>query len=379
MAAEDLHITPITELEAWSAALKDIARAPLEFCPDFPRIAERYEAWWQQECPGPPIFIAACVEPASGRKPSRQLNLLQEPDAWFEARFQDMLAMHRVGDTLPHIRADFGPVLLGGMLGGSLEFGADTGWTHAFINDEWSNAPDWVLREDNEWWMLLQRVAARAACEAAGRYLLCTPDLGGSGDVLLNLRGATELCMDTMLRPDTVKAAVDAIYPAWHRAYSELHRIALENRAGIIHWLGLWSSRPYLVPACDFNYMIGQQTFDTLMLPDIERQCATVGRAIFHLDGPGAARHIDALLEIPGLHIQFTPGEGSPSVLPWLDMFRKIQAKGRSLLVIVRPDEVFALCDALQPGGLGLLLDAVPPPAELDALYSSLKARYGAN
>ncbi len=372
-----LPITPIEELSAWSGQLETMAREPLEYCPDFPKIAARFEAWWHQELLDRPIFIGASVDPASGRRVNRRLDLLRSPDDWFAAKLADLQVIHRVGDALPSIRADFGPVLLGGMLGGTLEFGSDTGWTHAFIDDEWSNAPDWVLRDNNEWWQLLRTLSARVASEAPGRFLCCTPDLGGSGDVLLNLRGSSELCLDVMMRPDTVRDAVDAIYPAWHRAFVELYRIAMGQGAGVVHWLGLWSNRPHVVPACDFNYMIGPDAFNALLLPDIARQAATVGRAIFHLDGPGAARHIDALLAVPDLNIQFTPGSGSPSIAPWIEMFQKVQARGRSLLVITKPEEVLTLCDALRPEGLGILLETAPPPQELDALFESLCRKYG--
>ena len=67
-----------------------------------------------------------------------------------------------------------------------------------------------------------------------------------------------------------------------------------------------------MIPACDFNFLIGPREFERLFLPDIARQAATAGRAIFHLDGPGAARHIDALLDLPELQaIQFVPGAGT--------------------------------------------------------------------
>lgn len=369
-------IIPMPELSAWMQTLQQIAAEPLEFCEDFPTIARRFEAWWAQDLLDRPLFIAAANTDPS-RPITRRLELLNQPDAWFQAKFADMLQIHRVGDALPTIRVDFGPVLLGGIFGGKLEFGADTGWTHAFINDDWSNAPDWTIHDDNHRWTLLHKLMQRVAEDAVGRYLVCTPDLGGSADVLLNLRGSSQLCLDLIDRPTCVRAAVDAIYPAWHRAFTALYRCAVEQGAGLIHWLGLWSNRPYMIPACDFNSMIGPSQFEDIFLPDIARQAATVGRAVFHLDGPGAARHIDALLEAPDIQaIQFTPGAGAPSALAWVDMFRKIQQRGRSLLVICPPEDVLALCEALRPEGLAILIDTLLAPDELDDLFAQLCRRY---
>lgn len=364
-----LPVMAIPELPKWAAQSLQITQQPLEFCKDFPLIARRFEAWWAQEMIDRPIF-AATANTKPSRPITRRLDLLKDPNAWFDAKMADLRQTYRVGDALPMLRADFGPVLLGGLLGGTLEFGADTAWTHAFIQDDWANAPDWVLRDDNAWWRLLRTLTERAACEASGRYLVCTPDLGGSGDVLLNLRGAQGLCLDVLTQPDRVRSALDAIYPAWRLAFSELYRIALSHNAGLVHWLGLWSDCPYIVPACDFNYLIGNREFNDIFLPDIARQAATVGRAVFHLDGPGATKHVEALLDLPEIRaIQFTPGEGTPSALAWVDMFRRIQDRRRALFIVCPAREVIALCEALRPEGLGLWVLDAGAPATLDALF----------
>jgi len=357
------------QIEQWTETLTTIAAQPLEFCSDVPAIAHRLEAWWQQELVDRPVFLAqANTHPE--RPITRRLELMNDADAWLAAKLQDMQQLHRVGDTLPHVRADFGAVLLGSLLGGQREVRSDTSWTHAFIDDDWSNAPDWTIPDDHPDWLLLQQLTKLVAEDAKGRYLVCTPDLGGSADVLLNLRGSAQLCMDVVMRPETIQAAIDAIYQSWRQAFTSLYANATEHGAGVVHWLGLWSSRPYVVPACDFNALIGPAHFQQLFLPEIARQAETVGRAIFHLDGPDAARHIDALLDVPHIEaIQFTPGAGSPSALQWLDMLRKIQDKGRSLLIFTPAEEVIELAQSLKPEGLAILIESPPAPNDLDALF----------
>jgi hypothetical protein len=371
-----LPIAPIPGAAEWEKQLQQIARGSLEFCADFPTIARRFEAWWAQEIIDRPIFLGA-----ANRNPqqpiTRRLELLEQPERWLEAKFQDLLQTHCVGDALPSIRVDFGPVLLGGLLGGRVTFDSDTTWTHALIGDDWSNAPDWTIPDDGPWWGLLQELTRRTAEHAAGRFLVRTPDLGGSGDVLLNLRGSAALCTDVIDNPSRVREAVDAIYPSWQRAFSTLYRITLERGAGIIHWLGIWSDRPYMIPACDFNALIGPRPFETLFLPDIARQAETAGRAIFHLDGPDAARHIDALLEVLAIQaIQFTPGAGTPSALAWVDMFRKIQRRGRSLFIVCPDEEVLELCEALPPQGLAIMVEGSLSPEDLDALFAAFERRW---
>lgn len=361
---------PFAQSPTWAANLQAVAARGLELCPDLPRMAARFEAFWAHELLDRPIFIAETS--TNPRRPiTKRTDLLHQPERWLAAKQQDLLDTHWVGDAIPNVRVDFGPVLLGGLLGGRMHFTPDTSWTEVFIDDQWSNFHP-RLDKNNELWQLLL-VLTRLVCDdARGRYLVRTPDLGGSGDVLLNLRGSEAICLDCLEQPEMVDQAVRDIYPVWRQAFGELYDIATQAGAGIFHWLEVWSNRPYMIPACDLNYLIGPREFGKLFLPDIARQVATVGRGIFHLDGPGATRHIDALLQVPGLEaIQFVPGSGAPSVLPWIDMFRKIQAKGRSLLVACPPQEVLPLVRAVSPGGLAIMTGGLPPK-ELDALFDEL-------
>jgi hypothetical protein len=82
------------------------------------------------------------------------------------------------------------------------------------------------------------------------------------------------------------------------------------------------------------------------------------------------------LLEVPELQaIQFVPGSGTPSVLPWVSMFRKIQTAGRALYVVSPVDEVLALCDALRPEGLAINCWPSTPRAA-DDLFAQFSRRY---
>ena len=363
-------MTPETltkQISLWTKKLTELSTQPLDFCGDFPTITRRIEAWWHQEVVDRPVFMAE-ANTRPDRPITRRLELMDQPD---------MQQTRRVGDIPPRVRVDFGPVLLGSLLGGTREIRSDTSWTHAFIRDDWSNAPDWTIPNDHPDLLLLRKLTEMVAQDAAGRYLVCTPDLGGSADVLLNLRGSEALCMDVVMRPETIKTAIDSICESWATLFADLYSHALEGNAGLVHWLALWSSQPYVVPACDFNAMVGPAHFDELFLPEIARQAATVGRAIFHLDGPDAARHIDALLDVPEIQaIQFTPGAGSPSALQWLDMLRKIQDRGRSLLIFTPTEEALELAEALKPEGLAIFIECPPAPDDLDALFSQFCRRF---
>jgi hypothetical protein len=363
------------QLNQWRQVQRSYAAQPLEFCPDFPRIAARHEAWWRCELEGPPLFLATSSRDHSVPG-GRRLDLLTQPEKWMAARLAQLKQTHLVGDALPTIRVDYGPVCLGMLMGAPVEFVSDSTWTHSFIREDWSNAPDWKIHADNPWWQLLPRLLRLNAENARGRYITMTPSLGGTADVLLNTRGADQLCLDLVDQPEKIETAVEKIYGTWREAYQILWGILMGTGVGTINWVGLWSDRPYHVLECDFNYLIGPTPFRQFFLPEITRQASAVGRSIFHLDGPGAARHIQSLLDTPEITaIQYVTGAGN-SALAHLEMLKTIQQHGYPLQVTVPVQEAVELSRALDPSGLCLLVEGDLGPDGMDALYSEFSRYY---
>ena len=369
---------PLSQADEWSSQLERIAADRLEFRPDFPEVAQRFERWWNREPTDRPIFLGT-VNSDPSRPITRRLDLLDDPDAWFEAKLADVRQARRIGDALPSIRADIGPAALGAVLGAPTfpSESEDTAWTEAFITDDWSNAPKWELDENNTWWQLLNQLVSRVAEDAPGRYLVNLPDFGGAADALLNMRGAEPICMDALEQPDRIREAMNGVYPVWRQVIEHMYRLILNHGAGVVHWLVVWSNKPYALPTCDFNYTLGPNEFRSVCLPDIARVSETMDRTLFHLDGVGAVPHIDALLEIPTLQaIQYAPGAATPSALPWIDMFRKIQESNKALLVMCPAAEVLELCAALKPEGLAVMLE--DDPDRFDLVFESLCQTYSA-
>ena len=226
------------QLNQWRQVQRSYAAQPLEFCPDFPRIAARHEAWWRCELEGPPLFLATSSRDHSVPG-GRRLDLLTQPEKWMAARLAQLKQTHLVGDALPTIRVDYGPVCLGMLMGAPVEFVSDSTWTHSFIREDWSNAPDWKIHADNPWWQLLPRLLRLNAENARGRYIAMTPSLGGTADVLLNTRGADQLCMDLVDQPEKIETAVEKIYGTWREAYQILWGILMGTGVGTINWVGI--------------------------------------------------------------------------------------------------------------------------------------------
>jgi hypothetical protein len=96
--------------------------------------------------------------------------------------------------------------------------------------------------------------------------------------------------------------------------------------------------------------------FGEFFLPSLRQQTEWVERTIYHLDGPDAVRHLDALLSLPKITaIQWIQGAGAPPVSKWIRLLRRIQAGGKLLQLYCSPGEVETLLAELEPEGLLLI------------------------
>jgi hypothetical protein len=359
-------------LVRWRDGLKAIASKPLVFCPDFPALARRWEAWWAFESPRP--LLIASVAGRSDIRHDKAFDLLEQPDAWLAVRRTQMEATCFAADTPPSIRVDLGPVATAAYLGAPLLFAAkeNTSWQTPII-EEWSDTAVPDLDPRNRWLQATLALMAATARDASGRYLVCLPDLSGAFDILANLRGTERLLMDLHDQPDAVRRGVDRAVDAWEQVFASSYETILGEGAGVTSWVQPWSDRPYTVPTCDFNFMIGPEMFREQVMPSLAEQARRAGRSLFHLDGPGAARHAVALAEEPAITaVQFTPGAGTPSALAWLDMFCMLQEARKPLAVFCPCEEVRELAARLDPRGLALMPEGIRSPEHLQELQREL-------
>jgi hypothetical protein len=363
----------------WTTKLQEMATTPLERRPDLPEVAERWEAWWSFASDRP-ILIGTVEDAARGAGVRRDklFDLLEQPEKWLEARLRQMSSAYWIDQSIPHVRVDIGPVAPGAFLGAPLHFavGEDTSWqTPILTADDWDGSvPD--ADPARGWLSRTLSLAARTARDAAGKYLVALPDLSGCADILANLRGTERLLMDLYDRPHAVRRGCEAIVDSWETAFSGLYDAVIGAGSAPVSWLFAWSSMPYAVPTCDFNFMIGPGQFEEICLPSIREQARRAGRALFHLDGPGAAKHAPILARTPEITaVQYTPGAGTPSALARLDMLKGLQDAGKPILAVCPAAEAAELCRRLDRRGLVLWPEGLSTPEQARDLEAAVGAR----
>jgi hypothetical protein len=318
---------------------------------------ERLQAFWNME-----IIDRPCIAVTAPGGPARSLEAPPDDrtkwtDPEYVAQRYDVSheATYFGGEALP------GTSLMVGYCfgyGAPLHYSEQTVWQDPIIED-WADRPSLDLDEDDWSWRQVQAVVQRCAEVSAGKWMVGFPNIHEPNDHLPLLRGTQRFLMDLIEYPDDVKRALRKLLDNWYVVYERLADL-LAHQEGSSGWLGVWSpGRRSLTMQSDVSCMMSPAMFEEFVAPELEELSQWLEGPTYHLDGPGALQHLDRLLAIKRLHaVQWTPGTGTPGGLYWLDLYKRIQAGGKGVIISLPYDEVETAVRELQPEGLFILTGA---------------------
>jgi hypothetical protein len=334
---------------------------PIYGIDDWEKRLDRQDAFWHNEIIDRPVIhlVQPRPEPVVPWPAARQYDAFR--DYWFDvdryvaqavAAAKNMLFL---GDALPSTFPNIGPEVFSAFFGMELDYSDTTAYGIPNLHD-WADADKVQFSRDNVYWRHLLRLTE--ALVEAGRGLFYTgyTDLHPGGDCIAAFRDPAELNMDLLLHPDEVRAMQPRVDAAFAETFDFFTGLLLEQRQAITSWPGVVSRYRWHVASNDFSCMISKEMFDDFFLPGIAWECRHAEASLYHLDGPGALRHLDSLLAIPELNaIQWVYGSGNGTSNDWIEVYRKCQAAGKGLqLPGITPDEVPALVENLRPEGVWL-------------------------
>ena len=194
------------------------------------------------------------------------------------------------------------------------------------------------------------------------------------GDALAAFRDPQNLAMDLLDHPDEVKRLLERVEADYYRLYDlSYHRLRAAGQP-ITSWTPLVSESKFYIPSTDFSIMISRAMFEEYFLPGIRRECQFLDRSIYHLDGPGALRHLDTILAIPELDaLQWVPGAGNEGYAKWVKIYQQAQAAGKGIQVFASMDEIPLVEQTLSPRGLFLDVSGVPDRESGEAMLRELE------
>ncbi len=332
--------------------------------PQLGRALQRNQAFWNGELEeGPLLWItvpgAKTVPPVP--EPACDAELWTNVDYVIAATETALGGTHYAGDALPVFCPWLGPDQFAAWLGADLELRPRqfTSWSAPFVQD-WDEHPQLRIDPENRWWRLYLQVVRESVRAGAGRWVTGYPDLHTGIDALSAVRGPENLALDLVQNPAAIHRAMAQLTELWKFVVDTVSDLVLPAGQGTSNWTMGWSDRRFLcIGQNDFSCMISPAMFETFCWQDNLQCCAHVDRTLYHLDGPGAVRHVPLLLQLKRLDcIQWIQGAGSPLPSRWLDLLRQIQAGGKSVQLYYGTghgdnadlkSELDILCSALDP------------------------------
>jgi len=364
----------------------------VEYKPDWEKARERYRAFWSDEELERCLLWVINYRSQSQRSfllhnphmPNYQIEVIRDEELLYRwTDFDFLLSYHQkvfsclyyAAEALPVFWINLGPGVMAAFLGSKPEFRKDTVWFHPSLD----SLQNLTLRFDpeNQWWKLTLSLTAQAAETGVGKFFVGITDLGGAGDILAHLRSPEGLCIDLMEQKEKVKEIELAIMDMWIACYEEFYQLIVQRGSLVSHWLGTWAFGKHYPMQCDFSAMISPDMFQEVFVPALRKQARYLDCPIYHLDGPGAVKHLPALLSIEEIKaIQWVPGDGAPRILHWIPLLQKIQAGGKRVIVYASPEEALEAIDYLEPSKTMFFIDRLLSSVEeAEAFIQSMSVR----
>lgn len=332
----------------------------LEPKPDFAATIERFAAWWEGELRDrPPVTLSVTPRSSSNGPPLPRVTATDpalEPEVAVERAIREILRRDYVGDAFPALlpAAERG---LPGALYPAARVEEPSDWQRLL-----DTSPDW----ESPAWQALERITDLAIERSQGRFVVGLPSLTGATDLLATLRGHEPLCIDLLDHPALLRRVGERVAGDLAAGVERLSAKLERAGFGSTSWLPFYHEGPAQVLACDFWCLVSSQVARDTIVPGILRELAPLERSLFHLDGTDALRHLDLLLEMPGLRaVQWAYGPAHGPARRWIEIYRRVLASGRAVQVMARDArDALDVLEAL--GGRGVWLDVEEVFASVD-------------
>ena len=327
-----------------------------EYKPDYEQAQKRVNAFWNHEEVDRPLTYIGFRNPGAQPFPHKTYATFEE--RWLDLDYRVAQTAHSMentvfyADAMPVCYPNLGPEIISAWAGCPYIFGEDTTWTHPCILD-WEN-DNAIIDMAHPLAKKLEEYTRMLLEAAKGKFIVGLSDFHPGGDHVAALRDVEVLAIDLLEQPDKVKTKLASSYKEYFAVYDYYVNWLKKEGNPIASWISLTSETSMYIPSNDFSIMISEAMFEEFFLPGIVEECRHYGNSIYHLDGPGALRHLDALLAIPELDaIQWVYGAGNGNCTDWLDVYKKILKAGKSAIAYPRNlEELRILMEHLPARGL---------------------------
>ncbi len=335
--------------------------------PDFDECMARINAWYEQKIVDrPPVrFHHHNVEYERQRAVAGSWKAPE--DRWLDVEFQvktflrSLEGAQFLGETFPVFWPNLSAVVYNLFLGQAADFDDMTAWTHPWVTDP-EAPPPLQVQWEGRYFRTVEALTRRGLELGQGRFLVGYTDMYAGIDCTAALRGTEAMCLDMVVRPKQLQELIERVFREYPAVYDHFDRCLKQHGQLSVTWMNLPSYESFNVLACDFAVNISPRHFEAFCLPILRCEAALFRHNVFHMDGPGVARHLDSILTLPNLvAVQWAQGSNANApILQWVPLIRKIQQAGKSVIVDLQVAEVDSFVKAVDPAGIMLWVNAEP-------------------
>lgn len=303
----------------------------LAYKSDFQQCREFWTGWWKQPERARPALVGAV--PKAGVEPAKHpwvLGLLKQDLDTFCRQLTAWLDTHEFpGETIPGVIVSFGADHFAALLGAELRLDETnrTAWVDHCV-DDWDTYP---IKVDWNGWIARRTLECIRGLRKRfdGRILVSPTHLQGNLDCLVALRGVQPLLFDLVDCPDKVHRALRQVDEAFSEVVAVFRRECDTDYWGSLNRHQIYQPGFSGLLQSDFSCMINPDMFAEFVTPSLTHEATTVDFAEYHLDGPGAIVHTEAVCSIEAIKvIQWQPG--TPLVdKDWRALHKRIDDLGR--------------------------------------------------
>jgi hypothetical protein len=326
--------------------------------PDFERSRLRYDAFWKRAViDRPPVDIKLAKPEAKPIPVKRYANWDEQ---WLDVDFRagqlaaQLEATDFLGDALPVAWPNLGPEIYSAWCGCEYHFTEGSGWSQPLVHD-WDRDIDKArLDMAHPLFKLCERYTRNLLELGQGKFIVGLTDFHSGGDHIAALRDPQQLAIDMVENIDHVKAELVRSQVEYFMAYDHFYNMIKQQGSFACSWMGsLFGEGKFYIPSNDFSCMVSKSMFDDVFLEGIAAECRFFDQSIYHLDGPGALRHLDSILEIRELDaVQWVCGAGNEGFRRWVDVYRRIQRAGKAMTLDINVNELPMVFETLRPEGV---------------------------
>ena len=307
------------------------------FKPDIERARQLWGQFWKGENKRPLVSIVTYKQ---GIEPVGHPRYLEGRDGNFQPLVDQMLAWadtrEFIGEAMPYFSVEWGPDTFSAFLGAELTFTPEdkpyTSWCRPFVKD-WDDT-EIRFKPESYWWQLTVAFFRELKRRCGSGILINPPTLVANLDSLAAIRGTENLLTDMMTCPDKVKTALERICDI-HDEVLEAYARELEFGVyGSIDVEGTYCEGTHSRPQCDISCAISPGMFREFVMPCLIRETEVQDAAVYHLDGSGAIKHLEALCEIDKIDlISWVPSDGNDRNSDWSGLHKKIDDLGKGQII----------------------------------------------